>query len=99
MCYFGAKNLVPLGVFGLISAFKKKLAPFWQQNDRIIVFLEPNPGLRLYLVRSMSGINILIEKLDGNIIECCFIVALPELKGEKKLEKWGSYSIVSFEGE
>jgi 5'-methylthioadenosine phosphorylase len=41
----------------------------------------------------------LIEKLGGDIIECAFIVNLPDLKGQEKLKKWGCYSIVSFEGE
>ena len=57
----------PEHLWGLINAFKKKSASFWQQINRFLVFLEPNGGLRLYLVRSMTGIDILIEKLDGFI--------------------------------
>jgi len=41
----------------------------------------------------------LIEKLGGKIIECCFIVELPDLKGRNKLNKWSVFSIVGFEGE
>lgn len=43
----------------------------------------------------------LVEKLHGNIVECAFIVELPELKGREKLEAKGYkvYSQVEFEGE
>ncbi|MDD5192642.1 MAG: adenine phosphoribosyltransferase [Candidatus Nanoarchaeia archaeon] len=40
----------------------------------------------------------LIEKLGGKIVECSFVVELPELKGRDKLKKWNVYSIVNFEG-
>lgn len=43
----------------------------------------------------------LIKKLGGNIIECSFIVDLPELGGKKKLEKEGYkvFNLVEFKGE
>jgi 5'-methylthioadenosine phosphorylase len=43
----------------------------------------------------------LIKKLKGEIIECAFIVDLPELKGSKLLEEKGYnlFKIVDFEGE
>ena len=43
----------------------------------------------------------LIQKLGGEIIECSFIVDLPDLKGREKLEKRGLkvFSLVQFEGE
>ena len=41
----------------------------------------------------------LIEKLGGQIIECAFIVDLPELKGKEKLSKYSVFKIVEFEGE
>jgi len=41
----------------------------------------------------------LIEKLGGEIVECSFIINLPDLKGTEKLGKWKVYSVVSFEGE
>lgn len=40
----------------------------------------------------------LIEKLGGEIVECGFIVELPELKGRDKI-KWPIYTITEFEGE
>jgi len=42
----------------------------------------------------------LIKKLGGEIVECTFIVDLPELGGKKKLEKAGykAFSLVEFEG-
>ncbi len=43
----------------------------------------------------------LIKKLGGEIIECCFIIDLPDLGGKKKLEDAGNkvFSLVEFEGE
>ncbi len=43
----------------------------------------------------------LIKKLGGEIVECCFIIDLPDLGGKKKLEDAGNkvFSLVEFEGE
>jgi len=41
----------------------------------------------------------LIEKLQGIIAGCGFIINLPELKGAEKLSKYDVFSIVEFEGE
>ena len=43
----------------------------------------------------------LIQKLGGNIIECGFIVDLPELKGRERLEQEGYtvFHLVEFQGE
>ncbi len=43
----------------------------------------------------------LIKRLGGDIIECSFIVELPDLKGRKKLEDLGHkvFSLVEFEGD
>ncbi len=41
----------------------------------------------------------LIEKLGGEIVECGFIIDLPDLKGREKLSKWNTFAIVSFEDE
>jgi len=43
----------------------------------------------------------LIEKTGGKIIECCFVIELPELGGRKRLEKHGQkvFALCEFEGE
>lgn len=41
----------------------------------------------------------LIEKLGGEIVECAFIIDLPDLKGKEKLFPRKVFSIVEFEGE
>jgi adenine phosphoribosyltransferase len=43
----------------------------------------------------------LIKKLGGEVVECCFIIDLPELGGKKKLETKGYkvFNLVEFEGE
>jgi adenine phosphoribosyltransferase len=40
----------------------------------------------------------LVEKLGGTVLECAFIVELPELKGAEKLAR-PYYALVEFEGE
>ena len=41
----------------------------------------------------------LIEKLGGEIVECTFVIGLPDLKGHERLKKWGCFSVVDFEGD
>ena len=43
----------------------------------------------------------LIENLGGKIVECAFLVDLPELKGTEKLKNKGYdiFSLVDFEGD
>ena len=39
------------------------------------------------------------EKLGGDIIECAFVVELPDVKGKEKLGNRKAFSIIEFEGE
>ncbi|MBI5871678.1 adenine phosphoribosyltransferase [archaeon] len=41
----------------------------------------------------------LIEEMGGNVVECGFIVELPELKGREKIGKYNMFRLVEFEGE
>ena len=41
----------------------------------------------------------LIEKLGGKVVECCFVVELPELKGRDKIPGYRVFNLVDFEGE
>ncbi|MFA4946616.1 MAG: adenine phosphoribosyltransferase [Candidatus Micrarchaeia archaeon] len=43
----------------------------------------------------------LVERLGGKVVECCFIVDLPELGGKRRLEEAGykAFNLVEFEGE
>lgn len=49
---------------------------------------------------AMAACNLL-KKIGGEIVECCFIIDLPDLGGKKKLENAGykTFSLVEFEGE
>lgn len=40
----------------------------------------------------------LVEKLGGEVVECAFIVNLPELKGKEKISKYKFFNLVEFEG-
>ena len=41
----------------------------------------------------------LVEKLGGDILECAFVIELPDLKGREKLGNRNSFAIIEFEGE
>lgn len=41
----------------------------------------------------------LIEKLGGEIVECAFIIDLPELNGKEKLKNYPVFNLIAFEGE
>jgi 5'-methylthioadenosine phosphorylase len=47
---------------------------------------------------TMAAACNLVEKLGGKVVECAFVVELPELGGRKKL-RWPIFKIVEFEGE
>jgi adenine phosphoribosyltransferase len=41
----------------------------------------------------------LVEKMGGHIVECAFVIDLPDLKGKEKLNGHNVFSLVEFEGE
>ena len=43
----------------------------------------------------------LIEKIGGKIVECCFVIDLPDIGGRKRLEKHGYsvFALCEFEGD
>ena len=41
----------------------------------------------------------LVEKLGGDIVECVFIVELPDLKGREKIKDYKIHTLTEFEGE
>ncbi|MBW2977244.1 adenine phosphoribosyltransferase [Candidatus Woesearchaeota archaeon] len=78
-------------------------------TDKIEVHKDAiSPGSNVLLVddliatggTALAAAN-LIKKLSGNIVECSFIIDLPELGGKKKLEQAGYnvFNLVEFEGE
>jgi adenine phosphoribosyltransferase len=48
---------------------------------------------------TISAAVNLVEKLGGEIIECAFVVELPDLKGRHKIADRKIFSIIEFEGE
>jgi adenine phosphoribosyltransferase len=45
-----------------------------------------------------AAVNV-VEKLGGNVLECAFVIDLPDLKGKEKLNGHNTFSLVEFEGE
>jgi len=43
----------------------------------------------------------LIEKAGGTVVECCFVIDLPDVGGRKRLEQAGHavYALCAFEGD
>jgi adenine phosphoribosyltransferase len=48
---------------------------------------------------TMKAACEMIEKAGGKVVECAFIVDLPDLKGREKLKDYKVFSLVEFEGE
>ena len=41
----------------------------------------------------------LVEKLGGDLLECAFVIELPDLNGREKMENRNCFAIIEFEGE
>lgn len=48
---------------------------------------------------TISAATKLVEKLGGEILECVFIVELPDLNGKQKIKKYNAYTLTEFEGD
>ncbi len=48
---------------------------------------------------TMKAACDLVERAGGTVVECAFIVDLPDLKGRKKLQNYQIFTLVEFEGE
>ena len=77
--------------------------------DRIEIHADSiTPGERVLLVDDLiatggtaEAATILIEKIGGKIVECCFVIDLPDIGGRKRLEKKGYsvFALCEFEGD
>jgi 5'-methylthioadenosine phosphorylase len=76
-------------------------------TDRIEVHKDAiKPGQKVLVVDDLIATGgtaqaaaQLIEKLQGEVVGCAFIIDLPDLKGKEKLSKWPVFSVVEFGGE
>ena len=76
--------------------------------DRIEIHIDAiEPGERVLLVDDLiatggtaEAASNLIRKCGGEVVECAFIIDLPEIGGRKRLEKLGLgvYALTEFEG-
>lgn len=48
---------------------------------------------------TMKAACEMVENAGGKVVECAFIIDLPDLKGREKLKKYKVFSLVEFEGE
>jgi adenine phosphoribosyltransferase len=48
---------------------------------------------------TIAAATKLVEQLGGDIVECAFIVELPDLKGREKIKNQKIFTITEFEGE
>ncbi|RFC36665.1 MAG: adenine phosphoribosyltransferase [Candidatus Nitrotoga sp. SPKER] len=78
-------------------------------TDRIEIHADAiSPGERVLLVDDLiatggtaEAATKLIEKMGGKIVECCFVIDLPDIGGRKRLEKHGYsvFALCEFEGD
>jgi adenine phosphoribosyltransferase len=48
---------------------------------------------------TISAATKLVEKLGGEVVECVFLVELPDLKGREKIKNYKMFTLTEFEGE
>lgn len=48
---------------------------------------------------TMRAATQLVEQLEGVIVECAFIIDLPDLKGKEKIKDYDVFCLMEFEGE
>ena len=48
---------------------------------------------------TMQAAIKLVEQLEGEVVECAFIIDLPDLKGKEKIAGYKIFSLMEFEGE
>lgn len=48
---------------------------------------------------TISAATKLVERLEGEIVECVFVVELPDLKGREMIKKYKIFTLTEFEGE
>ena len=48
---------------------------------------------------TVSAAVRLVEKLGGEIIECAFLIELPDLKGREMIKDYKIFALTEFEGE
>ena len=78
-------------------------------TDKIEIHIDSiNKGDRVLIVDDLiaTGGTVaaavkLVEKMDAEIIECCFVIDLPDIGGKKRLQNMGQkvFTLCEFEGE
>ncbi len=78
-------------------------------QDRIEIHVDAiEPGDQVLLLDDLiatggtaEAASNLIEKMGGTVVECCFVIDLPDVGGRKRLEKRGLkvFSLCEFEGD
>ena len=48
---------------------------------------------------TMEAACRLVEKAGGRVVECCFVIDLPDLEGKARLSGYPVFSLMSFAGE
>ena len=48
---------------------------------------------------TISAATSLVEKLGGEVVECAFVIDLPDLNGKEKLKGYKIFTMMEFEGE
>ena len=106
LAYKMGKSFVPVRKPGKLPAEKIRVEYDLEYGKDILEMHKDSisPGDKVLLIDDLlatsgtvSAAIKLVEMLGGNVLECAFIVALPELGGAEKLGK-PSFSLVSFEG-
>ena len=70
-----------------------------ERTKKISIALE-KAGAECTILCSDPGVTpLLVESLGGKVLECAFVIELPDLKGREKIERYPVFTLTEFEGE
>ena len=112
---FGAVLAYKLGLGCVIVRKKGKLPPETIQEEYSLEYGSNVIEISKHAIQSGDKVVIiddliatggtiaatarLVESLGGKVLECAFVIELPELKGREKIKSYPVFTLTEFEGE
>ncbi len=108
LAYKMGKGFVPVRKPGKLPAEKERVEYELEYGKDTLEIHKDSilPGEKVLIIDDLLATGgtcnaaiSLVEKLNGKVVECAFIVDLPDLKGKEKLSKYSVFNLVEFEGD
>lgn len=108
LAYKLGKGFVPVRKPGKLPGEKERVEYQLEYGSDVLEIHRDSisPGEKVLIVDdliatggSASAAIALVEKLRGEVVECAFLIDLPDLKGKEKLSKYKVFNLIEFEGD